>query len=240
MKYTYLLVNLFAVLIPFVFSFHPKIRFNRHFTAYFAANFLAAIPFLVWDMAFTRNGFWGFNNQYTMGIYLHNLPLEEVLFFLCIPFACLFTYHSIGKFYHIRWNTRYEHIIVSALSAGLLVTGLVFISKPYTAATFISTGLLLLILKFVFEVSWLPRLLTIYLVLLLPFFIVNGILTGTGLQEPVVWYNNATNLGIRLGTIPVEDIFYGLELIVLTTFFYEEFRSYSAKIRFIQDKIPLA
>ena len=53
----------------------------------------------------------------------------------------------------------------------------------------------------------------------------NGILTGTGLQQPVVWYNNNQNLAIRLLTIPIEDVFYGFELILLNIFLYEYFKS---------------
>jgi lycopene cyclase domain-containing protein len=65
----------------------------------------------------------------------------------------------------------------------------------------------------------------IYLFLLIPFFIVNGILTGTGLEAPIVWYNNQENLGVRLLTIPIEDTFYGFELIVLNVFFYEKWKA---------------
>jgi hypothetical protein len=61
----------------------------------------------------------------------------------------------------------------------------------------------------------------IYPILLIPFFIVNGILTGSGLPQPIVWYNNAENIGIQLWTIPVEDIFYGFELMLINVYLYE-------------------
>ena len=43
----------------------------------------------------------------------------------------------------------------------------------------------------------------------------NGILTGTGINQEVVWYNNSENLGIRMGTIPVEDSLYSLSLMLM-------------------------
>jgi lycopene cyclase domain-containing protein len=103
----------------------------------------------------------------------------------------------------------------------------------YTSLTLISTSLLLLIFKFVLRVHWLPRLLIIYPILLIPFFIVNGILTGSGLEQPVVWYNNSENLGIRLFTIPAEDVIYGLEMMLLNLFFYEKLQ-----MRFTNTGLP--
>ena len=47
----------------------------------------------------------------------------------------------------------------------------------------------------------------------------NGYLTG----RPIVLYDPSYFLGIRLGTIPVEDFFYGFGLITLTLVLWEYF-----------------
>ncbi len=225
MKSVYFLVDIFTVIVPFAFSFHPKLKFVKNFKPFFISNILIASLFLIWDILFTKIGVWGFNPDYVLGIYVFNLPIEEVLFFICIPFSCVFTYHCLNLFFQIQWKAKTENIFVLCFSTLPLFTGLYFHSKLYPASTFISLGILLLVLKYIVKIKWLAKLVIIYPVLLIPFFIVNGILTGSGLEDPVVWYNDSENLGIRLFTIPVEDIFYGFELILLNIFLYEYFKS---------------
>lgn len=224
MNYYYLAIDFLTILVPFIFSFHPKINFYKQWKPFWKANILVAFIFVVWDMLFTKLGVWGFNPRYLLGVNLLNIPLEEVLFFICIPYSCVFTYHCLTLFFTFRWNAKAENIFVITLSALLLIVGAYLYSHLYTSSVFISLGILLLLMKYVLRVEWLGKLFIIYSVLLIPFFIVNGILTGTGLDEPIVWYNNAQNLNFRLLTIPFEDVFYGFELILLNVFFYERFK----------------
>lgn len=220
MKLLYLTVDLLSVSVPLLFSFHPKIRFHKTWKALFTAILSVALPFLIMDSLFTAHGVWSFNPAYIAGIFLLNLPIEEVIFFICIPFACLFTFYCLDKFYNLSWNPKAENIFFILFSVALLITGWIFRQKIYTSSTFISTAVLCLLLKFALHISWFGKAVSVYAILIFPFLLVNGILTGTGIAAPVVSYNPLYHLGIRVMTIPVEDFIYGFELFLLNLALY--------------------
>jgi lycopene cyclase domain-containing protein len=221
MKSLYLLIDVGTILVPLVFSFHPKLLFYKTWKAFFPAVFIAAVVFLIWDALFTHLGVWGFNLDYVTGFRLWNLPIEEILFFFCIPYACVFTFHCLQLNVFSKLSRKYETAITLLLVVAFAAIGLLHFDRLYTASTFISFSFLLVLAKYVFKVTWLTTFYAVYAVLLIPFFIVNGLLTGTGLDAPVVWYNDAENLGVRWLTIPVEDIFYGMELFLLNLLVYK-------------------
>jgi len=95
--------------------------------------------------------------------------------------------------------------------------------KAYTFWNFLYTSAFLLFLQFS-KPLWLGKLYRAYAVGLLGFFMVNGVLTGTGIAEEVVWYNSEEFMGIRMITIPVEDTFYGFLLIAMNTWWYEKLK----------------
>jgi lycopene cyclase domain-containing protein len=220
MKYTYLLINFFTVIVPLIFSFHPKLRFNERWKYFFIANIPASLFFILWDAWFTTGGVWGFNREYVTGVIIFGLPFEEILFFICIPFACVFTYHCLTRFYDLEWNKRSTAVITTILIIFLLTTGFIFRDRLYTAITSFSTAMIIL-LAYRINKKIIGRSFSVYMILLLPFTIVNGALTGLITPEPVVWYDNNENSGVRMLTIPAEDIFYGLEMFVLNIILFE-------------------
>lgn len=224
---TYLLINIGAFIVPFVFSFHPKIKFYKLWHAFWPANLLISVIFLAWDILYTKIGVWGFNDRYILGVKLFNLPLEEVLFFICIPYSSVFTYHCFNLFYP-KLKTYSVGLISSILVIGLLIVGFFNVAKLYTCITFLALALMIIDVAFIQKEKWLSAFYFMFLIILFPFFIVNGILTGTGIEEPVVWYNNEENLGIRILTIPVEDFFYGMLLLLLNTFAFEKLKKKNA------------
>ena len=224
MQYSYLLVDMLTILIPFIFSFHKKIQFHKTWPALFPAILITGTLFIAWDIVFTEIGVWGFNTKYLLGYTLMNLPLEEVLFFICIPYSCLFTYHCFETLFHSNMLKTKEHLITYCLIGASFLLGIGYWHNWYTSVTFILLACFLIFCKWGAKTEWLPNFYLSYTVLLIPFFIVNGILTGTGLEEPIVWYNNDENMTIRIGTIPMEDIFYGMLLILVNTFFWKKFQ----------------
>jgi lycopene cyclase domain-containing protein len=215
MKFLYLLVDFFTILVPFLFSFHPRIRFYKTWKQLFPASVIVAFIFIIWDAIFTYLHVWSFNPRYVTGIYFLRLPVEEILFFICIPFSCVFTYFCLDKFFDLKWSDKSEKRFVLVFFILLASTGLIFAERLYTSITFITTAFTLVFLKFIFRVRWFGKAVSVYAILLVPFLIVNGILTGSGLQEPVVIYNKTEIMNIRLFTIPLEDVFYGFELFLL-------------------------
>ncbi|MBS1736609.1 MAG: lycopene cyclase domain-containing protein [Bacteroidetes bacterium] len=223
MRYLYMGVDFGTIIIPLIFSFHKKIRFNKYFLSFYRAAFLVALVFLLWDATFTKIGIWSFNDQYVIGFYILGLPIEEILFFFCIPFSCVFTYFCLDRFYNLKWRRNVENICCIVLSIGLIIVGLIFLHKRYTSVTFISTGIICFALQFIFRVAWFGKAVTVYAILLIPFLIVNGVLTGTGIPDAVVYYNNAENLNLRILTIPIEDVFYGFEMFLLNLLLFKYF-----------------
>jgi lycopene cyclase domain-containing protein len=220
MKSTYLLIDLFTILVPFLFTFHQRIQFYKQWRSFFPAMLITAAVFITWDAYFTSIGVWNFNPEYTLGIHVLGLPIEELLFFICVPYSCVFTYYCLDKFYRLDWSTAAESATCIAISLILVAVAIIHIDKIYTSVTFLTTATLCLLLKFVAGINWFGKAISVYLVLLIPFMIVNGLLTGTGLNDAVVRYNDNENMGLRILTIPIEDTVYGFELYLLNLSLY--------------------
>ncbi len=224
MEYTYLLVLFFTIIICFVASFDKRIKFYKHFAAFLKAGIVVAIPFILWDIWFTHLGVWWFNTDYTMGLVIAGLPLEEWLFFICIPFSCIFTYYCFDKFFDLSKLASFNNIIVFFSVVVCAVAALLFYTKIYTFITALITMFTLIYLHFVARVEWITQASFLFCILMLGFFPVNGVLTGTGIEHPIVNYNPADFLGIRILTIPIEDAVYGYSQFLWVIFFFKRFK----------------
>lgn len=224
MKYLYLLLDIGSLSIPFLYSFHPKLKLFSSWKPIGLALLSTMLIFIPWDALFTVNGFWGFNETYYLNYRLLGLPIEEWLFFICIPYACIFTFYALLYYFPDLGLSMHNTKIISLLLAFLLVVlCIVYHDRWYTFTVSVYTLFCTLAV-----LKWNPRLLArfypVFLVILLPFFLINGTLTGSFIADEVVWYNNDENIGFRLFTIPVEDTIYAFALLVTNLFLIEFYR----------------
>jgi lycopene cyclase domain-containing protein len=223
-KYTYLLIDVLSVIVPLLFSFHPRIKLYRHWNALLPSILIIAVGYALWDSLFVHLGIWGFNPHYLTGIRIGNLPVEELLFFICIPYACVFTYECLSRFFAAKFSGINIHPVSYMLSGVMIILAVIFRDKAYTGSAFgLIAGLLLICT--IRRIPWLSEFYMIYCILLIPFLVVNGLLTGTGLESPVVWYKESGIIGLRLMTIPIEDVFYGMGLILFNVWLYTYFKN---------------
>ncbi len=220
-KYLYLSINILSILIPLLTSFYSKAPFYKKWKYFWPATLITAAFFLIWDEIFTQMGVWGFNEQYLIGIKVSNMPLEEILFFICIPYASVFTYFALNHLIEKDYLFPHQEIISSVLIIGLLIAGMYHMDRWYTAVTFLGLAFFLTYQMLKVRPRYMGRFYFAFVIILIPFFITNGLLTGSWIHEEVVWYNDQENLGIRMGTIPLEDIFYGMFMILMNITIYE-------------------
>lgn len=225
----YLWLHIVTVAFPLIRSFEPRVAYSSRFRALFPAIVLTGVFFVVWDVIFTENGVWGFNKEYLLGWFLFGLPLEEWLFFITVPFASVFIYDCV--IYFDRGNRLATKLKRPAkwlaTFVGIMLVGAALLNteNDYTFYNFLFAGILLLMHGLWFNTGYLAHFFVAYFIHLVPFLIVNGILTGGMTESPVVWYNNEENLGVRLWTIPVEDTIYALLLLLMNITYYEFFKS---------------
>ncbi len=223
MKYTYLFINLFSLLVPFILSFESRIAYYKKWKYLFPAMTATAVFFIVWDVIFTATGVWGFNPKFVTGITVFSLPLEEILFFFCIPYSSIFAYEALDL--SSKFKVQSSKFVSVLLLVVCTICVILFHDKDYTFYTCLFLGVFLLLQLLWIKGSYLGRFYFAYLVILIPFTIVNGLLTGSWIGEPVVWYNNNENLAIRFLTIPVEDVFYGMLMLGMSVSIYEELKT---------------
>lgn len=187
------------------------------------ASIVPAIIYIAWDAFFTQQRVWSFNPDYITGIHLGNLPVEEVLFFFVVPYCCVFIYACIVAYFPNLKRSKISDRLLMALGVILLIAGAAYYNRYYTSWTFILNAIFIAIIfmmKKYFSSFDSAKFLVSYAICLLPFFVVNGFLTAI----PVVLYNDAENLGIRMYTIPFEDTFYGMLLVMMNIAGYEKLK----------------
>ncbi|WP_273567387.1 lycopene cyclase domain-containing protein [Maribacter halichondriae] len=210
----YLIILIISLAGPLALSFEKNLGLYTRWKFLLPAILITMVVFVIWDVIFTHQGYWFFNPIYNSGIYINKLPLEEYLFFVVIPYACAFSFYAVQfHFPRFKLNEQWTKFLTQLLVVVSIIMSLLYRDFAYTFVVFLVLPAILL-LSYFFAKEVVQYYLAIYPILLIPFFIINGILTGTGIEQAVFDYNPQAILGIRIFSIPIEDMFYNFSLLL--------------------------
>lgn len=219
-KYLYLVLMILSISYPLAQSFERRLKLYLNWKALFMAIAAMMLLFIPWDIWFTDLGVWWFRDDYISGVKLFLLPIEEWLFFIIVPYACVFIYEVLNYFIKKDFLYRAARPVFGLIGLGLIAFVLLSSFKYYTSITFGLTGAMVLVLAWQ-NPHWIGRFLMAYIVCWIPFLLVNGALTGSFTKAPVVNYNEAEIIGLRVTTIPIEDSLYNLLMLLIVVAVYE-------------------
>ncbi len=217
MKSAYLLIMLFTLSYPLYKSFEDKINYYSKWKMVIKATLPVAFLFILWDNWFTAIGVWSFNRNFIINIFIYHLPIEEYLFFLFVPFSCLFIYEVTNYFFKNDPLKKYSNPISWALIIISLLLSILYYDRIYPLVLFSSLVVVVSIHLLLLKSDYLGKFYLSFSICTIPFLLVNGLLTGL----PILLYNEKNIMGIRIYTIPLEDLFYGMLYLLLITSFYE-------------------
>jgi len=223
----YLIIDFLIIIFPLIFSFKWKFKYYSYFKPLAASIAIVGISYIIWDIIVTYRGDWSFNYDYLIGIEIFGLPIEEISFFIVVPFACIFIYENLVYFVKDKkvFFSKWFYLTIAAI---FIILGLIFNKQDYTILAMFSCALFFILAPTLFPDVLKSRLFWFYIVLsFIPFIIFNYLLTSI----PVVMYNSNAIWGTkeawngRFITIPFEDFFYNFSMLAFYFLVYVYFKN---------------
>ena len=106
-RYQYLLLMSACVAVTLPLELVLGARVYRRPTLLVLALVPVVVAFSVWDVVGIWRGHWSYNPLYVTGVQLPlRMPLEELVFFLVVPFCGLLTYEAVGRVLQLARRRR--------------------------------------------------------------------------------------------------------------------------------------
>jgi len=216
----YIILDVLILLFPLIFSFKWKFKYYKFFKPLAASIAIVGISYIIWDVIVTYRGDWWFDKKFLIGIEILGLPLEEILFFILVPFSCIFIYENLVYFLKEK-KIFYNKILYLIISGIFIVMGIIFRNQEYTILAMFSCALFFILAPTLYPKILANRNYWLYIILsFIPFMIFNYFLTSL----IIVHYNPIAIWGIRITTIPLEDFFYNFSMLSFYLMVYMYFK----------------
>ena len=225
MNYTYLLINLGLFLFSVLVFSNRKLDFAGQSKFIILAVLINLFTFSVPTEFLTQLKVIVFNPPYLSGMTLWELPAEELLISLLLPLCGLAMYLFLNYRFPDNSMEKYS-LAISNILLGVCIAMLYFgHQKLYTLFTFSILLVFLLYIEYVSKIRFMYRFYRAFLVSLILFYIVYGMLTSI----PVVQYTTEETLDFNFAHIPFESQFYYMSMLLLSIYLFELFKSRAGK-----------
>lgn len=211
-----------------IISFLTPFRKFRNFRPLALSIITVAPFFIVWDHFAVIYGTWEFNRAMVLNLFVFKLPLEEILFFIVVPFSTIIIMEILIPFSEKRFKIKYVYNIMILLSVIFIITGLFNLDKSYTSVVcFFASGSMIIAVaskaKIVERFTFWLYILISYI----PFIIFDHIMVTL----PIFVYGRGAIVGIRIFSIPIEEYLYVFTMLFSYGFAYDFWRK-KLKIKF--------
>lgn len=223
MNYYYLLINLALLLLSFLLALDKKASPIRSWKPMIPAVLGSGLFFSVVALIFNQFKVSVFNNEYTAGFHILQLPIEEILFHFILAFAGLNIYVVLNAYFP-KNNLEKFSLSLSNLLLGVLIAMLFFThTKLYSVITFSVLFLSLFYVEYVNKLRFMYKFYRAYVVLLIPFCLLYLLIGGL----PILTYVFEETIKLKLGAIPFESFFYLMSNLLLSIYLFEVVKSKS-------------
>lgn len=222
----YLTIDFLIIIFPLLFSFKWKFKYYKYFKPLAASFLIVGLSYILWDIIVTARGDWWFEEEFLIGIEILGLPIEEILFFIVVPFACIFIYENLDYFVKdkkIVFN-KWFYLILALI---FIIIGVIYRSQDYTILAMFSCALFFILASTLYPEILKSRNFWFYIILsFIPFIIFNYLLTSlviVSYNPDAIWGGFEAWNG-RFFTIPFEDFFYNFSMLSFYLLVYLYFK----------------
>jgi lycopene cyclase domain-containing protein len=226
LQINYIIIDFLILLFPLIFTFKWKFKYYKFFKSLSASILIVGISYIFWDILVTKRGDWWFNEDFLIGFEILGLPIEEILFFIVVPFACIFIYENLEYFLKDK-KLFFNKWIYLAISGVFIILGLFFYKQDYTILAMFSCALFFILASTLYPDLLKSRNYWFYIILsFIPFIVFNYLLTSLIVvyyNPNEIWGGNGAWNG-RIFTIPFEDFFYNFAMLSFYLLVYLYFK----------------
>lgn len=107
-QYEYLILMAACVAITLPLEFVLRARVYRRLPLLLPTILLVVVAFGAWDLLGIARDHWTYSPEFTTGLQLGIIPIEEIVFFIVIPLCALLSYEGVATVLNFFKRKRAE------------------------------------------------------------------------------------------------------------------------------------